>query len=101
MIIISDPELSAVLRARQAVAEAEAHLHRAINEALGACAKEGLSRKEAARKLGLPTRRIAKNGTYARSTSESRRLFAQAFSVVDYEALDALRNVLERFTSAR
>jgi glutamate-1-semialdehyde aminotransferase len=99
--IIVDPQLEAVSRARQAVAEAEAHLHRAINDALAACAKEGLSRQEAAKKLGIPARRISRHGTYTRSVGETGRLFAQSFSVVDYNDLDALRSVLARFTAVR
>jgi hypothetical protein len=98
---ISDPQFETVTRARQAVVEAEAQLHRALNEALAACAQEGLSRHEAARKLGIPARRISKDCTYIRSVDETRRLFAQSFSATDYEGLDALRSVLERFTAVR
>lgn len=91
----------AVSRARQAVAEAEALLHRTLNDALAALYDAGLSRKEAARQLGIHTRRIDKNGTYVRSVGETRRLFNQAFSVTDYAEVDALRDVLERFATVR
>lgn len=87
-----------MIRARQAVAEAEAFLHKALNNALEACAREGLTRKESARRLGIPARNIDRSGRHVLSVGETRRLMQQAFSAVDYDDLDALREVLEQFT---
>lgn len=101
MTIISSTPFDAVHRARQAVAEAEAFLHRALNEALAACARDGLTRHESARRLGIPARSIDADGNYVRSIEETRRLFRQAFSVADYDDLDALREELHRFTGVR
>lgn len=89
------------MRARQAVAEAETFLHRALNDALASCARDGLTRKESARRLGISVRSIDRNGRYIRPVRETRRLLQQAFAVIDYDDLSALREVLQRFTGVR
>lgn len=95
---MNTPPIDAVIKARQAVAEAEAFLHRALDDALAACARDGLSRKESAQRLGIPVRSIDRSGRRIRTIGETRRLLRQAFSVTDYDDLDALRGVLQQFT---
>lgn len=101
MTTIDTTPFDAVIRARQAVAEAETFLHRALNNAVAVCAREGLTRKESARRLGIPVRSIDRSGRRLRSVGETRRLLQQAFSLVDYDDLGALREALQQFTSVR
>lgn len=98
MTTIGTNPFDAVIKARQAVSEAETFLHRALDDALAACAREGLGRRESARRLGIPVRTIDRDGRRVRSLGETRRLLGQAFNVTDYDDVDALRGVLQQFT---